>query len=44
MEDLRLSSKQSKVHTAITSMFYEVGMIGEIIVLTVFEDKEAIFF
>ena len=44
MEDLRLSSKQSKVHAAIASVFYEVGMSGEIIVLTMFEDKEAIFF
>ena len=44
MEDLRLSSKQSKVHAAIASVFYEVGMSGEIIVLTMFEDKETIFF
>ena len=44
MEDLRLSSKQSKVHATIASVFYEVGMSGEIIVLTMFEDKEAIFF
>ena len=42
--DLSLLSKQSKVHAAIASMFYEVGMSGEIIVLTVFEDKETIFF
>ena len=39
MEDLRLSSKQSKVHTAIASVFDEVGMSGEIIVLTMFKDK-----
>ena len=42
--DLSLLSKQSKVHTAIASVFDEVGMSGEIIVLTMFEDKEAIFF
>ena len=42
--DLSLLSKQSEVHTTIASMFDEVGMSGEIIVLTMFEDKEAIFF
>ena len=42
--DLSLLSKQSEVHTTIASMFDEVGMSREIIVLTMFEDKEAIFF
>lgn len=42
--DLSLLSKQSKVHAAIASVFDEVGMSGEIIVLTMFEDKETIFF
>ncbi len=42
--DLSLLSKQSKVHTTIASMFDEVGMSGEIIILTMFEDKETIFF
>ena len=42
--DLSLLSKQREVHAAIASVFDEVGMSGEIIVLTVFEDKEAIFF
>ena len=42
--DLSLLSKQSEVHATITSMFYEVGMSGEIIILTMFEDKETIFF
>ena len=37
--DLSLLSKQSKVHTAIASMFYEVGVSGEIIILTMFKDK-----
>ena len=37
--DLSLLSKQSKVHAAIASMFDEVGMSGEIIVLTMFKDK-----
>ena len=37
--DLSLLSKQSKVHAAIASMFYEVGVSGEIIVLTMFKDK-----
>ena len=32
-------SKQSEVHTTITSMFYEVRMSGEIIILTMFKDK-----
>ncbi len=32
-------SKQSEVHTTITSMFNEVGMSGEIIILTMFKDK-----
>ncbi len=42
--DLSLLSKQSKVHAAIASVFDEVGMSREIIVLTMFEDKETIFF
>ena len=37
--DLSLLSKQSKVHATIASVFYEVGMSGEIIVLTMFKDK-----
>ena len=37
--DLSLLSKQCEVHTTIASMFYEVGMSGEIIVLTMFKDK-----
>ena len=37
--DLSLLSKQCEVHTIIASMFYEVGMSGEIIVLTMFKDK-----
>ena len=32
-------SKQSEVHTTITSMFNEVGMSREIIILTMFKDK-----
>ena len=42
--DLSLLSKQSKVHTTIASVFDEVGMSREIIILTMFEDKETIFF
>ena len=37
--DLSLLSKQSKVHATIASMFYEVGMSGEIIILTMFKDQ-----
>ncbi len=37
--DLSLLSKQSEVHTTIASMFDEVGMSREIIVLTMFKDK-----
>ena len=36
--DLSLLSKQREVHAAIASVIDEVGMSGEIIVLTVFED------
>ena len=37
--DLSLLSKQREVHAAIASVFDEVGMSGEIIVLTMFKDK-----
>ena len=42
--DLSLLSKQCEVHATINSVFNEVRVSREIIVLTMFEDKETIFF
>lgn len=33
--------EDAKVHAAVFPMFYEMRMLGEIVVLTVFEDEDA---
>lgn len=42
LESLRLGAEEREIDAAVLAVLQKVGMLGEIVVLAVFEDKEAV--